>query len=141
MTRIDFYILPDVDEIARHRFTCRLAYKAATTGKRVHIRAVDDAADDLDAMLWEYPAQRFLPHARLADASGAEPVTIGAADEEPAHDEVLINLATEVPGFFSRFERVSEVVLANQRASGRDKYRRYREGGYALFHHQMDDWE
>lgn len=140
MTRIDFYILPDVDEIARHRFTCRLAHKAAVTGKRVHIRTTDSAADDLDSLLWEYPTQRFLPHARLAEA-GQEPVTIGTEDEEPTHDEVLINLAAEIPGFFNRFERVSEIVLANRRAAGREKYRRYREGGYPLFHHELDNWE
>ena len=141
MTRIDFYILPDVDEIARHRFTCRLAHKAASAGKRVHIRTEAKAADDLDGLLWDYPPERFLPHARLGDATGTEPVTVGAENEEPGHDEVLINLGGEIPGFFHRFERVSEVVLANQRAAGRDKYRRYREGGYPLFHHELDNWE
>ena len=140
MTRIDFYILPDVDEIARHRFTCRLAHRAAMTGKRVHIRTADDVAGDVDDLLWEYPNQRFLPHARLADA-GSEPVTIGTEDEDPPHDEVLINLGNGIPGFFNRFERVSEVVLATQRADGRTKYRRYREGGYPLFHHELDNWE
>ena len=140
MTRIDFYILPDVDEIARQRFTCRLAHRAAMSGKRVHIRTPEDAVDDLDGLLWEYPAQHFLPHARLADA-GPEPVTIGADDEEPPHDEVLINLGAGIPGFFDRFERVSEIVLANQRAAGRAQYRRYREGGYPLFHHELDNWE
>lgn len=141
MTRIDFYILLDIDEVARHRFTCRLAHRAAAAGKRVHIRIGAESAAELDELLWEYPPERFLPHARLSDASGAAPVTIGAEDEEPAHDDVLINLGVEIPGFFNRFERVSEVVLANQRRAGRDKYRRYREGGYPLFHHELDNWE
>ena len=140
MTRIDFYILPDVDEIARHRFTCRLAHRAAMSGKRVHIRTSESAVGDLDGLLWEYPTWQFLPHARLADA-GPEPVTIGADDEEPTHDEVLVNLGAGIPGFFNRFERVSEIVLANQRATGREQYRRYREGGYPLFHHELDNWE
>ena len=140
MTRIDFYILPDVDEIARHRFGCRLAHRAAVSGKRVHIRATDSAVDDLDGLMWEYPTQQFLPHARLGVARG-EPVTLGTEDEESTHDEVLINLGTEIPGFFNRFERVSEIVLATQRAAGREKYRRYRDGGYPLFHHELDNWE
>ena len=140
MTRIDFYILPDVDEIARRRFCCRLAHKAALSGKRVHIRTTEAAVDDLDGLLWEYPTQHFLPHARLGNAQG-EPVTLGTADEEPTHDEVLINLGGEIPGFFNRFERVSEIVLATRRAAGREKYRRYRDGGYALFHHELDNWE
>ena len=141
MTRIDFYILADVDEAARRRFCCRLAHRAATAGKRVHIRADEAAVADLDELLWEYPPDRFLPHARVADASEKEPVTVGNVEEEPPHDDVLINLATDIPGFFARFERVSEVVLASARGPGRDKYRRYREGGYPLFHHELDDWE
>ena len=79
-------------------------------------------------------------HAKLGDAQG-EPVTLGNEDEEPTHDEVLINLGAGIPGFFSRFERVSEIVLATQRAEGREQYRRYREGGYPLFHHELDNWE
>ena len=141
MTRIDFYILADVDETARHRFCCRLAHKAATAGNRVHIRAAAEAVDDIDGLLWDYPPEQFLPHARLASASGNEPVTLGGEDEEPRHDQVLINLGGDIAPFFPRFERVSEIVLASARAAGRDKYRRYREGGYALFHHELDDWE
>lgn len=141
MTRVDFYILPDVDEAARRRFTCRLAHRAATSGKRVHIRADEAAAVDLDELLWEYPPDRFLPHARIGNASGKEPVTVGNGEDEPTHDDVLINLAGDIPGFFARFERVSEIVLSSDRGQGRDKYRRYREGGYPLFHHELDDWE
>ena len=141
MTRVDFYILPDVDEIARQRFSCRLAAQAVATGKRVHVRAAAAAAADLDALMWDYPTEQFLPHARLEDASGREPVTIGAGDEPPAHDQVLINLGDDVPGFFARFERVAEIVLAANRVGGREKYRHYRDRGYPLFHHELDDWE
>ena len=140
MTRIDFYILADVDQIARHRFSCRLAHKAAVSGKRVHIRSSDGVSAELDGLLWEYPTQHFLPHARLGDA-GTEPVTLGTEDEAPPHDEVLINLGSDIPGIFNRFERVSEIVLATERAAGREKYRRYRDGGYPLFHHELDNWE
>jgi len=66
---------------------------------------------------------------------------IGAADDQPAHEQVLINLGDDVPGFFGRFERVAEIVLAINRAGGRAKYRYYRDRGYPLFHHQLDDWE
>lgn len=141
MTRVDFYILADIDELARGRFSCRLAYKAATAGKRVHIRVPAQAANDLDALLWDYPPEQFLPHARLSAASGHEPVTIGIGDEEPDHHEVLINLGDDIAPFFPHFERASEIVLATQRGAGRDKYRHYRDRGYPLFHHELDDWE
>ena len=143
MTRVDFYILADTDELARRRFTCRLASRAVAAGKRVHIRAAPDALDALDGLLWEYPPDRFIPHARLAPDAPApgEAVLLGDPSEQPRHREVLINLAADIPDFLAGFERASEVVLAADRTAGRAKYRQYRERGYPLFHHELDDWE
>ena len=153
--RVDFYILADVDDEARQRFACRLAHRAVAEGQRVYVRAAEAVADEFDELLWDYPPGRFLPHARAAEAT-EEPVRIGAEDEVPAAANVLVNLSADVPGYLlgqslpgtggeakpaPRFERVAEVVLGNERAVGRDKYRRYRERGYSLYHHELDDWE
>ena len=140
MTRVDFYILADIDEIARHRFTSRLAAKAVAAGKQVYVRAEETGIDDLDELLWDYPPAQFLPHAPLGRAN-REPVTIGCAAAEPDHSDMMINLGPDVPAFFPRFERVAEVVLSRHRAAGRAKYRQYRDRGYPLFHHELDDWE
>ena len=145
MTRVDFYLLPDVDDRAKERFCGRLACRAVGDGQRVHIRTA--RADEFDEALWDYPPDRFLPHAKLAAASGREPVTIGTAGEEPplAQGEqasgVLINVAEDIPAYFTRFARVTEVVLATERATSREKYRRYRDRGYPLFHHEINDWK
>lgn len=140
MTRVDFYILPDVDEIARHRFTSRLAARAVAAGNRVYVRAEAGAVEPLDALMWDYPPAQFLPHAPAGRADG-EPVTIGSEADEPDGGGMMINLVADIPAFLARFERVAEVVLAPQRATGRAKYRQYRERGYRLFHHELDDWE
>ena len=140
MTRVDFYILSDVDDLAKRRFACRLAQRALQAGQRVHVRAAQADADDLDELMWDYPPDGFLPHAPLAEAK-MEPITIGTAQQSPNSAQVLINLASDIPAFFADFKRVSEVVLASERSAGRDKYRRYRERGYPLFHHELDDWE
>jgi DNA polymerase IIIc chi subunit len=142
-TRIDFYILPDVDVSARARFTCRLAYKAASAGMNVHVHA-DSAAecDDIDALMWAYPRHQFLPHAR-GDAPDAStvPVTLGHDAPPGDRDRLLINLSASIPEFFSRFERVAEIVVEHQRPQLREHYRYYRNRGYALFHHEMNQWE
>ena len=146
MTRVDFYILPDVDETARHRFASRLAGKAVQAGNRVHIMAAAQALPALDDVLWDYPAQQFLPHAMIDNARG-EPVTLSdehadlPATPEPAQPRVLINLTPGFPAAFASFSRVAEVVLAPERRAGRVKYRQYRDQGYPLFHHELDDWE
>lgn len=140
MTRIDFYLLADSDEIARQRFASRWAHRAVSEGKRVHMRVDRDLAEALDDLLWDYPPEQFLPHALLADANG-EPVTVGTPDEAPPHRELLLNLHSDIAPDFQRFERVAEVILAPERAAARGKYRTYRDRGYPLFHHELDDWE
>ncbi len=52
---------------------------------------------------------------------------------------MLINLAAEVPLFFSRFERVAELVneQADTRSQGRARYSFYRERGYPLHTHEI----
>ena len=69
-----------------------------------------------------------------------EPVLIGVNQPpSPGRWEVLINLAEEVPEFFSRYERVAEVVDANEvrRERSRERYRFYRDRGYKLNTHQV----
>jgi DNA polymerase-3 subunit chi len=147
VTRIDFYILEDVELDAMQRFACRLATKAVNTGHEVHIHTSDaSSAAVLDTLLWDYPQNRFIPHdvlapenAPLIDAAKA-PVTLGWT-EPTGVDGVLINLSNEIPTFFGRFDRVAEVIVRTTRDEGRERYRFYRDRGYPLFNHKLDEWE
>lgn len=143
MTRVDFYILPDMDTTARHRFACRLANRAVESGQSVHVHVPDeDAERDLDELMWAYPGHRFLPHAVAADPNAARaPVSISRVAPGADRDQLLINLSDDVPAFFGRFERVAEIVVAAQRDAGRERYRYYRDRGYPLHHHELDSWE
>ncbi|HET6470218.1 MAG TPA: DNA polymerase III subunit chi [Pseudomonadales bacterium] len=143
MTRVDFYILPDVDIEAQLRFACRLAHRAMSSGQRVHVHVDDAAASrDLDGLMWEYPEQRFLPHGIAGEPAAAKaPVIIDHREPADGHDELLINLSASIPPFFGRFERVAEIVVQKAREVGRDRYKYYRDRGYPLFHHELDQWE
>lgn len=139
MTRVDFYLLEDMQLIAAARFACRLAHKAVQGGQQVYLHADDKAhATQLDELLWEYPRHRFLPH-EIGEQSAA-PVVIGYGDE-PIGDEVLINLAGRIPDFFGRYERVAEIVVEERRDEGRERYKFYRDCGYPLYHHELSNWE
>jgi DNA polymerase-3 subunit chi len=54
-------------------------------------------------------------------------------------DDVLVNLASTVPAFFSRFNRVAELVGNDEaaRAAARERYRFYQERGYTLNTHKL----
>jgi DNA polymerase-3 subunit chi len=141
MTRVDFYILQDVDQNAAHRFACRLAVKAVMAGHAVHVHTDDrDTAVELDELLWHYPEHRFIPHECEDARTGAAPLVLGW-NPPTAPDGLLINLASEIPNFFGRFERVAEIVVGVSRDLGRERYKFYRDRGYPLLHHDLDDWE
>lgn len=144
MTRVDFYVLSDSDESNRTKLVCKLAEKAFRHDKAVFIHSNNtELLKQLDEALWQFRPDSFVPHRMLAsDEIGSncdsDPVQLSAG--EPGNDRhVLINLSSEVPTFFSRFERTLEVVnqAENVRDAGRERYRFYQERGYPLHHHKM----
>lgn len=141
MTQVDFYLLPDDSAQNRVRFACRLADKAYRLGHRVFIHT--ESAEQtrlLDELLWTFQQNSFIPHGIYQEADEAPAPVLLAHDAEPdASSQVLINLAAEVPLFFSRFERVAELVNADTeiRRHGRSRYSFYKERGYQLRTHEI----
>jgi len=137
MTSIDFYFNAD----DRLQVACRLAGKAMAQKKRVLIYAPDaQTAQSLDKLLWTWPATGFVPHCAAHDALAAEtPVLIAAGGDAPAGCDILLNLSPECPPHFERFERLLELVgpAEEERKSGRERYRHYRDRGYAIVNHDL----
>jgi DNA polymerase-3 subunit chi len=141
MTRIDFYVLPDATSAGRERLACRLADIAYRRGQRVYLYAQSkDQAMALDALLWTFQAGSFVPHSvHPSDYNEYPPVLIGHDGVPDQGHEILINLADTVPSFFSRFERVAELVNQDKtvKDTGRERFRFYRDRGYALETHTL----
>lgn len=143
MTRVDFYVLPEADDVGPVLLVCRLCEKASAAGKKVYVHGDETALlDDIDSALWSYRQNGFLAHERL-DAQGncspLAPVALGAQAPPPSHQDILINIADDVPTFFSTFERVLEPVFGDddQRARARGRFGFYRERGYPLQTHKL----
>jgi DNA polymerase-3 subunit chi len=137
MTSIDFYThVADRLEVA-----ARLVAKAFAQHGSVRVLTPDAATtEQLDRQLWLNPAIAFLPHCRVASALAAEtPIWVDHLAEHPGPAAVLINLDLAPPPFFSRFERLAEIVGAEaaDAAAGRERYRFYRERGYELRTHNL----
>jgi DNA polymerase-3 subunit chi len=140
LTRVDFYILPDVDLEARRRFACRL-HKAVTDNACTCMSPIssEPRSRRVDVGI---PDHRFLPHGINGEpASVSAPGVIDHREPDSGADQLLINLATTIPTFFGRFERVAEIVVQSSREDGRDRYKYYRDRGYPLFHHEIDPSE
>lgn len=132
MTEVSFYTFAD-DKLAVAR---QLTAKAFARGMQVMLYAPDPAlAQTLDTLLWTTPAQGFLPHCRDSHPLASQtPVLIGENVDAIKQADVMINLHYERPAAFSRFGRLLEIVglAADDVEQGRQRYRFYRERGYAL---------
>jgi DNA polymerase-3 subunit chi len=137
MTQIDFYT--HVDD--KWHTACRLAAKAYARGLRVAVLCPDaQAAQRFDRMLWTSSSIGFVPHCHSKHALALRtPVTIDYQDNEPPHDEVLLNLRDTWPPMFSRFQRLIEIVSRddNDRTSARDRFKFYRDRGYEIRSHDL----
>lgn len=137
MTSIDFYThVADRLDVA-----ARLVAKAFAQHGRVRVLTPDAAATDaLDRRLWLKPPIAFLPHCRIDSALASQtPIWVDHSDEHPGPAAVLINMRATPPAFFSRFERLAEIVGVEEAdaAAGRERYRFYRERGYELRMHSL----
>jgi DNA polymerase-3 subunit chi len=137
VTSIDFYFnAEDPLQVA-----CRLAAKAVSQKKRMVIYAPDaDTAGRIDKMLWTWQAIGFTPHCAVGDEIAAEtPLLIASGEETPEGCGLLLNLSAEAPPHFARFERLFEVVPAEEagRAAGRSRYRYYLDRGYKIANHDL----
>jgi DNA polymerase-3 subunit chi len=133
VTKVDFYT-GSTDKL---RTACQLSHKAMQNGVRVVLSAPQTIADALDKLLWQFPATAFIPHCR-SDATEADqtPVVLDCGGERFPHHELLISLHDECVPFFSRFERVIEIVGNDPEDSqrGRERFKFYRDRGYELSH-------
>jgi DNA polymerase-3 subunit chi len=141
MTQVDFYILDEQASGDRYQLACRIAEKARRAGRRVLIHTpIAAESKHVDTLFWTMWEQRFIPHGLLGkDEPQINPILIGDGSSDAEEHEVLINLAAEVPMFFSRFERLIECVDHDNavKAAGRERFRYYREHGYPLQTHNI----
>ena len=137
MTTIDFYthVADELDVVAR------LVAKAYASHGNVRVLTPDRAASDaLDRLLWIQSALSFLPHCRMDSAIAADtPIWVDESLDHNGPAAVLVNLRAQPAPFFSRFERLAEIVGSSEDdlAAGRERFRFYRERGYELRSHNL----
>jgi DNA polymerase-3 subunit chi len=131
MTRIDFHT--NVGDALL--YACRLVRKAYQAGQPTVVLAEPARLRAFDEQLWTFSPLDFVPHC-MADSALAPqtPIVLTADLDGAPHHQVLLNLGAAVPAQFARFERLLEVVgnASDELAAGRERYRFYRDRGYAL---------
>jgi DNA polymerase-3 subunit chi len=137
MTSIDFY----THCVDRLDVALRLVAKAWSAHGSVRVLTPDASETDvLDRRLWQLPATGFLPHCRLLHPLADEtPIIVDHSPEHRGRADVLINLQAVPAPFFARFERLVEIVSADDDAvaAGRERWRFYKARGYELRQHSL----
>jgi DNA polymerase-3 subunit chi len=118
-------------------YVCRLLRKAYRQGRQVVVTGESGQLDRLDLLLWTFEQTDFVPHLRMraADAPATPlrrtPIWIADEPAQAQARDVLVNLGPGWPEGFADFARVIEIVgdEAEDVASGRERWRRYRAAG------------
>jgi DNA polymerase-3 subunit chi len=138
MTDVSFYKLSGNLQVAL-ALVCQLAQKALKTNQQVLCLVADnESAEQLNKMLWDFQASSFVPHGIGADQM---PVAITVDSTPGDHHSILINLQAEIPTWFSRFERVMEIIYQQPEyeQAKRDNFKFYKERGYPLSFHDLSE--
>jgi DNA polymerase-3 subunit chi len=141
MTRVDFYVSNNTEQDAGLMLACRIAEKAYNLSNNVYIHTDNPAtAGKLDDLLWTFKQGSFIPHCLSSAGEFAESgIVIGYGDLPAISPQVLINIGDKVPEFFTRFERIAEIVAGDEhtRQVARERFKFYRERGYPLETHEL----
>jgi len=132
MTSIDFYTN------CADRFEVASKLVAKAWAQHGSVRVLTDGSrgtEEFGRLLWSSPATGFFPHCQLASPLAAQtPIVVDHVLDHEGPAAVLINLHALPPPFFSRFERLAEIVSRDEAelAAGRERWKFYKARGYEI---------
>ncbi|MCP8898753.1 DNA polymerase III subunit chi [Gilvimarinus xylanilyticus] len=140
MTRIDFYVLQTASESERWQFARRLIEKALGQGHQLLVCA-DSEQQRLslgDALLTQQP-EAYTPFRDIDEQDHGQPVVLTSGDDCAAQHDILINLGQTLPPYFSRFQRMIEIVIQDEQIlqQTRSHWSHLKDRGYPIHHHKM----
>lgn len=146
MTDIGFYHL---QKWPLERALPKLLEKILDAGKRaVVVAGSEERVEALNALLWTYDPNSFLPHGSARDGNAIEQlVWLTAEDENPNGADFLVLTDGAASDHVANFERCFELFDGNDDAAVAEARRRwtaYNEAGHTVTYHQQTDrggWE
>ena len=163
MKQVDFYLISNAVADAKYKLASRLSNKLQRLHQKTLLLTDDSpATEKLDDLMWSFSEVSFLAHDRLtldagssakshattliaegsliaegylnAEGSGFSP------DQIDGSFEVLINLSQAIPSFCHHFDRIAEVVEADEdsKVRARQRFKQYKEEGYEIKTHNIE---
>ena len=132
MTRVEFYF----NVADKFKKTAELCEKALVKGRQLTVYTQNEAmSNDVEKSLWQHSTSSFLANSKMDEVNSQfSPIVIDSQGENLVQDDVLINLQTSQPLFFSRFRYLVELVGDDEadKAAARARFRFYKDRGYDI---------
>ncbi len=114
----------------------KLLEKALERGMRAAVAAgTADRSQALDAALWTYAADSFLPHGRAPESAADQPIWIAPGIENPNGAVLLVILDGQIPARFEDWERVCDMFDGSDETAleaARARWKTLKAAGHAL---------
>lgn len=141
MTQVEFYSVESEQNKLPFAHITEVVKRGYRKGQKVFIHTDSKKlAEKIDEILWTHDAKSFLPHQLVGeDENTKPPIEIGFGQQPNIHPDILINLSSEVPLFFSHFNWVFEYAYGDDanKEKARTRFKFYRERGYPLNHRKI----
>lgn len=115
---------------------CSIAAKAVRQGHRIVVFASDPGVtQQYDRMLWSVAPLSFVPHVSASSPlASCTPVILSHTLDDLPYDDVLINLAEDLPTGYDRFKLLVEIVGQDEsgRQAARHRWRFYKENSHSV---------
>ena len=147
MTEIRFYQL---QRTPLERALPKLLEKVLESGARAVVMVgSEERLAAVDASLWTYDPNAFLPHGASRDGRAEEqPIWLTTSDENPNRAGVLVLADGARSDLVARYDKCLEILDGNDAeavAAARERWRAYREAGFELGYWQQNEtsgrWE
>jgi len=113
-----------------------LLEKCLQRGWRALVRGgSEERLDALDATLWTYRDESFLPHGRAGDDAARQPVLLTSAPGNPNGAQALFLIDGAEPGDLAGFERTCLIFDGRDAAaleSARSRWKQAKDAGLAV---------
>jgi DNA polymerase-3 subunit chi len=114
----------------------KLLEKALARGMRASIATGSaERAQALDAALWTYAPESFLPHGRAPASATEQPIWLAADIENPNGAALLVTLDGQIPARFEDWERVCDMFDGTDETAleaARTRWKTLKAAGHAL---------
>lgn len=140
MSRIDFYHLKrqTLEEVLP-----KLLQKAYATGKRVMLKLPTEKVEEINAFLWTYNDESFLPHGSKKDGFADEqPIWLTDGDSNANNAQFLFLMCGAQSDIeqSSAFERVFNIFDGNNEPAleqARQQWKMYKDAGFEVHYWQQ----